>query len=181
MSWFKVGMTAAATGLLAVSLATGQVGSSGRDRWECADLADYQNELVMSAPATSTEMWKVIESDDWDDVRLREYRVASEQFEDWADDLNTDFPDVPRAAREYHMALIDVLYLMADVSYVLGSGSGAWGLIGMTEQMETATINMNMALELGNERCPKEWPFGTPDYSDDATTPGSLGRREEAA
>jgi hypothetical protein len=183
VSWLKVGMSVMATGLLAASLATAQVGESGRDRWQCADLDDYQSELVMSIPYDSNEMWRVMDAEDWDDVRLREYREASVQFEEWGETLETEFTprNIPLAAREYHQALVDVVFLMADVSYVMGSGSGVWGLIGMTEQMETATLNMDVALELGNERCPTEWPFGEPSYEDEAVEPGSLGRREEAA
>lgn len=183
MNWFKAGMSVMATGLLTVSLATAQVEESGRDRWQCADLDDYQSALVMSIPYGSNELRKVMDAEDWGDVRLREYREASVQFEEWGETLETEFTprNTPRAAREYHQALVDVVFIMADVSYVMGSGSGVWGLVGMTEEMETATLNMNVALELGNERCPTQWPFGEPSYEDEAVEPGSLDRREEAA
>jgi hypothetical protein len=149
--------------LLAGLLAPGSTLAGTSDRWECDDLADYQLAVFSAIPAEDIQTLSTILDGDVETLRPSEFREAAEIFDDWASELEDFSPrDVPRAAEEYHEALIDNMSLFASMFTSMSTG-GVFGAIAYVEVIEESTAELEDANQRGEQRCPQDWPFGTDD------------------
>jgi hypothetical protein len=145
--------------ILIFTLTSVDVSAQVSDRWDCDDLASYYREVTTSLDRDDMlELQELMETE-LDRLRPSELRDASALLDEWATALD-DMPasDIPKAAREYHKALVESLGTLSAVYNAVASGNVLTAL-AYTDALEQLALDLDSATTLGSQRCSTDWPF----------------------
>jgi hypothetical protein len=134
---------------------------AGARNWECDELAEYPELVVGAFPDDDRGYDLVAEFDESDDpfssMQRYELRYFSDVMYEWGEHLeDIRARQIPRAAREYHDAMVDSIFFLADVAYDVSAGKDPMSAF-WDNDVDEVYWQTQEADKLGRERCGDDW------------------------
>ena len=154
-------MTRIAIIILAILIAIAVAPASARDRYGCSDLADYHHVFEAAISEEDLETLFTMFDQDPATVSPSGHREMARLLDDWADELEAiPQDDVPRVARIYHAAYIDLLRAGSDAAIALATfGMSNALILPYLDAVAQAVDDVEAVERLGEKRCGADWPF----------------------